>query len=112
MHLYVELWNAKPKWLELSAEERSEYLAQVGPAIEEMVSQGVEIVGFGINDEETPHSSGYRYLAAWRMPTIQHVETLEKAVEDAGWHDYFEQVNSRGILISPQQSIEDMLLHT
>ena len=34
MYLYVELWKAKPEWLALSQQERGEYMANVGPAID------------------------------------------------------------------------------
>ena len=33
---------------------------------------------------------------------------LERSVEEAGWHEYFEQVNARGELIPPPQALEDM----
>ncbi len=108
MHLYVELWKARPEWLALSVEERQQYFDKIGAEIQKLTEAGVEIVGFAINDEETPHRGDYRYLAVWKMPSLEQVEMLERSVEQAGWHEYFEQVNARGELIPPPQALEDM----
>ena len=108
MHLYVELWKARPEWLTLSVEERQQYFEKVGGEIQKLTETGVEIVGFAINDEETPYRCDYRYLAVWKMPRRAQVEMLERSVEQAGWHEYFEQVNARGELLPPPQALEDM----
>lgn len=108
MHLYVELWKARPAWLALSPAERTAYLDNVGPAIATLLEAGVELVGFALNDEATPHRADYTYLAAWRMPTIELIEALETEVEGAGWHEYFDQVNARGPLVSPADALEHM----
>ena len=42
------------------------------------------------------------------MPSLEQVQMLERSVEEAGWHEYFEQVNARGELIPPPQALEDM----
>ena len=34
---------------------------------------------------------------------------LEAAVEQSGWHRYFEQVNARGELASPEEAIKHMI---
>lgn len=109
MHLYVELWKEKPEWLALSQQERQDYMANIGPAIEDLAKAGVEVVGWGLNDSETPHRGDYRYLAVWKMPDKALVERFERAVEQAGWHNYFEQINCRGELTTPETVIGDML---
>ncbi len=109
MHLYIELWKARPTWLALPAGERKQFFDKVGSEIQKLTEAGVEIVGFAINDADTPHGSDYRYLAVWKMPRLEHVEMLERSVEQAGWHTYFEQINARGALIPPSQAIEDMV---
>ncbi len=108
MHLYVELWNARPAWLALSAEERGAYFEQVGPAIEQLTNAGVEIVGWAINDDDTPHSSGHTYIAVWKMPNLELVKMLEEIVEGAGWYNYFDQINARGELVGPPPLLEHM----
>lgn len=112
MYLYVELWKPRQKWLEMSEKAREEYVAGIGPDIERLTNQGVEILGFAVNDEETPHRAEYRYLAAWKMPDKSLVEDLEAAVEAAGFHDYFEQVNARGGLMSPEEAMGDMIRYS
>ncbi len=108
MHLYVELWKARPQWLALSADERKQYFDKIGTEIQKLIEAGVEIVGFAINDDETPHRGDYRYLAVWKMPSLEQVRMLEASVQRAGRHDYFEQVNARGELIPPPQALADM----
>ncbi|MBZ9731150.1 nuclear transport factor 2 family protein [Salegentibacter sp. JZCK2] len=108
-HLYVELWNPKQAWLDLSTEERQSFFSKVGGEIEKLTGAGVEVLGFAVNDKETPNRSDHKYIAVWKMPSKDHVEMLENSVSQAGWYDYFEQVNARGELISPPAVLEDMI---
>lgn len=110
MHLYVELWNARPEWLALSIDERENYISKVGPGIKKLNEAGVELVGFALNDPDTPHRSDHRYLAVWKMPDGEsQVNLLEETLEEAGWHEYFEQVNARGALVDPSVALRDMV---
>ena len=109
MYLYVELWTPKSSWLELSAEERESYFEAVGSDIESLTEEGIEVIGFAINDEGTPQRIDHRYLAAWTMPSEDHAETLEEAVAEAGWYEYFDQINARGELISTEDTFGDMI---
>jgi hypothetical protein len=109
MYLFVELWKAKPEWMALSQKDRQEYMAQVGAAIEELSKAGVEIAGWGLNDRDTSHRGDYTYFAAWKMPDKSVVKQFEETVEQAGWYNYFEQINGRGELISPETAIGHMI---
>ncbi|MDT0642118.1 DUF6616 family protein [Zunongwangia sp. F363] len=106
MYLYIELWNVTKEWMKLSKEERRAYFEKVGAGIQELSKAGVENVGWALNDEHTPYRSDYRYMAVWKMPSLEYVEKLEKAVADAGWHDYFNQVNARGQIVPLNEAIE------
>lgn len=108
-HLYVELWNAKQAWLDLNTAERQAFFTKVGGEIKKLTEAGIEVLGFAVNDEETPYRSEHRYIAVWKMPSKEHVEMLENSVSQAGWYDYFEQVNARGELIPPPVALEDMV---
>lgn len=108
-HLYVELWNPKQAWMVLSAEERQDFFDKVGGEIQNLTKEGIEILGFAVNDEETPYRSDHKYIAVWRMPSKKLVEMLEESVSRAGWYNYFEQVNARGELITPPAALEDMV---
>ena len=112
MYLYIELWKPRQKWMDLSHQGRQAYVEQVGPGIGKLTEAGVELVGFAMNDEDTPYRAGYRYLAAWKMPGREQVDLLEEVLEEAGWHEHFEQVNARGELVPPPQALADMVTLT
>lgn len=109
MYVYVELWNVTAKWMQLSKQKREDFFNEIGPGIQKLMEQGVEVVGWAKNDEHTPYRSDYQYIAVWKMPTLQLVETLEQAVADSGWHKYFTQVNARGQEIPLNHAIEDLI---
>jgi len=109
MYLYVELWKPREAWIALSIQERSSYMSQLGPAIGELTKAGVELIGWSLNDSETPYGADYRYIAVWRMPNRDAVKQFEQVVEQSGWHRYFEQVNARGELVSPDPVIANMI---
>ena len=96
MYTYIEVWNAKPTWLALSQQARQDYISQIVPAIGEMAKAGIEPLSWGFNDPDTPHRAGYEFFAVWQMPNKEAALTFEQAVEQAGWHEYFEQYNLRG----------------
>jgi len=98
MHLYLELWKAKPAWRALPLAEREAFVAGLGPAIEKMLADGIELVAFARTDPDTSHRADYAYIAAWRMPTRDLAVTFERTVDGSGFHDYFEQVNARGAI--------------
>lgn len=109
MYLYIELWNVTQKWMDLSKEDRRTYFEKVGGGMKQLMAEGIENLGWAMNDEHTPYRSDYRYMAVWKMPSLDHVEKLEKAVADAGWHDYFSQANSRGKVIPLPDALENLV---
>jgi hypothetical protein len=108
MHLYVELWIARPEWLALPAAQREAYVAKVGAALPALLAAGVELVGFATCDADPPHRAPYRYLAVWRLSDAGLARALEDAVEGFGWHRYFEQVNARGAVQPPAAVLGDL----
>ena len=105
MYLYVELWKARPAWLELAQGERKAWMDKLLAGLQQQLQSGVEVVGFASNDGETPYPSGYDFFAAWRMPNKEAAERFEGFVERAGWHEYFEQVNARGPSLETEQFV-------
>jgi len=55
MKVFIELWKAKDAWKNLSVEEQQEYLAQIGPVMEDIMSRGLEIIAWGMNEDETEY---------------------------------------------------------
>lgn len=109
MHLYAELWNVRPEWSALGHAERTSYVASIGPGMEALLAQGVELVGFAVNDEDTPLRSPHQYLALWRMADAAQAAALEATVEAAGWHHFFDQVNARGEVLAPPDALAHMV---
>lgn len=66
---------------------------------------GIELVGFADNDDPSGHDAGYDYLAVWTLPDAGAVTAFHSAVEQAGWHSYFHQVNASGEVQPPQASL-------
>ena len=109
MKVFIELWKAKDAWKNLSLAERQEYVGQIGPVMEDMMSRGLEITAWGINEDETDHKSEYDFFAVSKMPNDELLKEFQSIVESVNWYDYFEQVNLSGSLISPEEVIGKML---
>jgi hypothetical protein len=109
MITYIELWQAKQSWINLSAEERGNYLTALGPAIQQLLSDGAQIVSWGINDGTTFRRVDFDYFAVWSFTDEKAAIAFEKLVESAGWYNYFEQVNARGNAGSPQEVMAHMM---
>lgn len=105
MKYYIEQWNVRDAWKQLSFDERVAYMNALGPAIQDMISRGVEVITWGENDTTTHFRSPYAFFALWKFPDAESVKSFEKLVEDAGWYQYFEQVNSCGQADTPENII-------
>jgi len=109
MKIFIELWKAKDAWKQLSLSERQEYVAQIGPVMENLMKKGVVIEAWGINDDGTPFASEYDYFAVTKLPSQELLAEFETIVEGAGWYNYFDQVNVSGSAMTPQEVIGKML---
>ena len=87
----IEFWNAKPAWLALSEEERSNYMNQVGGAIEDLVAKGVQVLTWSNNNVDISKRSPHDYFAIWTFPDQEMTNHFLGLVESVGWYDYFEQ---------------------
>jgi hypothetical protein len=108
MYLYVELWSAKQAWLDLPKEERVKFVELCGGAIQSLLTTGVEIVAWGINDPDTDHKANYDYIGVWKFPSKESCQGFESLVTQAGWHNYFEQISAS----SPMMAPPDVLGHS
>jgi hypothetical protein len=109
MITYIELWKAKQAWLDLSKEQRGNYMAALGPAIQQLMDNGVQIVSWGISDSSTFSRADFDYFAVWTFPNLEAAQNFEKLVEGAGWYNYFDQQNVMGNAGSPQDCIGKMI---
>lgn len=109
MITYIELWKAKQDWLDLSQEERGNYMTALGPAIQQLTENGVQILSWGKNEASTFARGDYDYFAVWSFPNQESAGQFEKMVEGAGWYNYFDQVNVMGNTDSPQAVIGQLI---
>jgi len=109
MITYIELWKAKQAWLDMNTEERANYMAALGPAIQQLMENGVQIVSWGTNEAGTFKKVDYDYFAVWTFPTTEAAQQFEVMVEGAGWYNYFDQVNAMGNTSTPQEVIGKLI---
>jgi hypothetical protein len=109
MITYIELWQAKQTWINLTQEERKTYVDALGPVIQQLLESGVQIISWGINDGSTFRRVDFDYYAVWSFPDENSAVKFEKLVESADWYTYFEQVNARGVSMSPQDVMAHMI---
>jgi hypothetical protein len=125
MYLYIELWKAKDAWRKLSTDERR---AKMDHLIRDAAAHpvpGVIPLSFrqvgdvfvldpestqpAIIDDAVARPTGFRYAAAWMIPTKALIKTFEQRVENLGWwFDYFEQKNAWGEL-NVQATLADII---
>lgn len=109
MKYYIEAWSARQLWLDLAQKERGAYMAQLAPAIQQLIDQGVEIISWGANDADTDKRLNYDFFAIWKFPSDEVAKGFEAMVGAAGWHNYFEQQNLKGDPASPQDIIGKLI---
>lgn len=109
MITYIELWKAKQAWTDLSKEERVSYTTALGPAIQQLLDSGVQIVSWGAADSTVINKVDYDFFAVWTFPNVESTKSFEELVEGAGWYNYFDQVNAMGKSATPQEVIGQMI---
>jgi haloalkane dehalogenase len=109
MDIFIELWKAKDAWKAMSVSDRQSYVAQIGPVMEDLISRGVVIEAWGINDDDSPFRGDYDYFAVTKFPHKAILDEFKNIVEQAKWYDYFEQVNITGAAMTPEEVIGKLI---
>ncbi|WP_321372265.1 DUF6616 family protein [uncultured Draconibacterium sp.] len=109
MECFIELWSVRQAWKQLSREERKAYLEQIEPHLQSLLEKGVEIVGWGVNDEATTHRANFDFYAVWKFPTLDMKKEFEAVVMEANWYNYFHQENVSGELTIPDEIIGKLI---
>lgn len=109
MKIFIEFWKAKDAWHQLTTEERKEYAAQMGPTMQDLVSKGALIDGWGMNTNSSPNRADYDFFAITKLPTQDLLESFQAIVEGAGWYNYFEQINMSGDDVGAEAVIGKMI---
>ena len=103
-YVLTEIWRARPAWEALPVAERERYFEEkIGPLLGGLIEQGAEFLGCAVNDDAVDACVRYRYMAMWKLPDAAFAQRLLAAAEDAGFLEYFEQVNFSGALIGPDE---------
>ena len=105
MIYFIELWNVKPAWMALSAEERGNYMAQIGPHVQTLIDKGVKILSWSENNSATDQRANFDFFAIWGFPDQESAIGFQQLVEQAGWYNYFEQIN----LMGQEESVENTI---
>lgn len=109
-YILTEIWKARSSWLALSLEERQQFFNEkIGPFIMGQIEQGAEFLACAINDNTGVERMDYRYMAVWKLPDKAFSDRLEAGAKEAGFLDYFEQVNFSGRIITPDVMNADMI---
>lgn len=109
MIYFIEFWKAKDAWLNLPKQERIDYVSKIGPAIEDLMSKGVQIDAWGVNDNQSLHKADFDFYGITKFPNQEILTGFENMLDGSGWYDYFEQVNVSGEGVTPQDVIGKMI---
>ena len=93
MQVLVELWKARPRWLEWSADEQAAFLERAAPAIRQLLADGVELVSIGAAGTTSGNRPDYDYWAIWRFAEPESLLRFTETILSIGWHDLFDRVN-------------------
>ena len=108
--VFIELWSFRDKWRDLEASARVAYVTQLGPAIQALAEEGVEVLAWGYNDKTIDRRIDYDVFAVYRLPNRAMLDKLQAGIAASGWYDYFEQANAGGAVLSPPAILEDHVL--
>ncbi|WP_175724150.1 DUF6616 family protein [Burkholderia ambifaria] len=100
-HIFIELWKFKDSWKNAGVDVRTQYVENLLPSMQALLSAGIVIVAWGYNDPGVDRRADYDAFGVYRMPNRALFDEFQKAVAGSGWYDYFEHVNAGGTLVAP-----------
>lgn len=87
-YILTEIWNARPAWLSLSADERIRFFEEkIEPLLMSLLGEGAEILACAVNDNTGSERMDYRYMAVWKLPDKAFSDRLEAVAREAGFLD-------------------------
>lgn len=96
MIVFIEFWKAKDLWHQKSKDFRAAYLANIPRANIELEKKGMVIDCWGLNENTTAEKAAYDFYAVAKFPTQDLADEFADAVQNAGWYEYFDQINMSG----------------
>lgn len=110
MYTVIEKWTAKQAFVEASTPEREALFARVGASMPQLEAAGVTCLGWGTT-LSAPQSTSHEWIAVWQMESKAAVDEFFGAVADAGWYEYFEQVNALTELVPVPEALGRLMDH-
>ena len=95
MYLMIEAWTPKGAWLALTNEERAGYVAGVREGVAALASHRIRSLGWGLTDEAS-RGTDHIAFAVWECGSREDCDVLRSAIADAGWYEYFDQLDFSG----------------
>ena len=77
--------------------------------MQDLVSKGVSIDAWGMNTDSTSYKANFDFYAITKLPTQELLGSFQTIIEDAGWYNYFEQINMSGDNIGVEAVIGKMI---
>ncbi|MDV3128360.1 hypothetical protein M1247_25840 [Mycobacterium sp. 21AC1] len=108
--LFVEMYSYKQKWIELSVPEREAFVGTVLDVLAGLQTEGVEILGYAVNDPVTDRRAPYDFFCVYRVPDADLQRGFESGIKASGWYDYFDQVNLSGAVDTAAEVLANNVL--
>lgn len=99
--IFIELFNYRQSWHALPADEKRRFADQIQGQVQGLARQGVEVIGWGMNDPDTDRRAHYDFFCVYRVPSAELQRAFEANIHASKWYEYFEQVNVTGASLSP-----------
>jgi carbohydrate-binding DOMON domain-containing protein len=105
MYIFIEFWKAKESWLDLPHNQKKEFIDGLIRYVEDSLSQsGIQPLALGECADVENNAAPYQYFAVWEAPTKSALNTLQQAVSESGWYNFFDQINAAGV----KESVSDI----
>lgn len=108
MRYYIEEWKPRPKWLQLTAEDRGKFFFDLTPTMQTLFDAGVELVGYVVN-RQAGGASKLSFLRIWKMSEESLAQRVEAALAATTWNEFFEPAGPRGEVLTPQVAIPHLI---
>ena len=99
-HIFVEIWSERLTWRAIDADARAIILERVAAAVEPILRQDIVCLVAG-----NVEGGDWQHVAVWRATDAAVVGKLRAALRDAGWYDWFDQLDLSG----PETALGDIL---
>lgn len=101
--ILVECWKSRNNgWEKLTKDERKEILDQILGGVGGLVEDGLELVGFFLNDpDEGNYRMDWTFVAVWKLPSKALLDKMLPMVEQLGiWFEVMDEQRVWGEILT------------